>query len=59
LVYSCLNTIDGRDEPRPAVAPFSSNQNGMIDEDESVEVAYPPEKVEEEDEVMMDFVAGR
>lgn len=59
MVYSSTDTIDGREEPRPAVAPFSSDYNGMIDDDASVEVTYPPEKVEEEDEVMMDFVAGR
>jgi hypothetical protein len=50
---------DGRDEPRPAVAPFSSDQNGMIDEDENLQLGYPPEQPEEEDDVMMDFVAGR
>jgi hypothetical protein len=48
-----------RDEPRPAVAPFSSDQNGMIDEDENLQVGYPPETLEDEDDVMMDFVAGR
>ena len=48
-----------RDEPRPAVAPFSSDQNGMIDEDGNLHVGYPPEQLEEEDDVMMDFVAGR
>jgi hypothetical protein len=54
-----LDITDRRDEPRPAVAPFSSDQNGMIDEDENLHIGYPPEPAEEEDDVMMDFVAGR
>jgi len=49
-----------RGEPRPAVAPFSATEpNGMLVEEERVEVRYPPELSEEEDEVMMDFVSGR
>jgi hypothetical protein len=49
-----------RDEPRPAVAPFSATEsNGMMDEEERIHVGYPPELPEEEDEVMMDFVSGR
>lgn len=49
-----------RDEPRPAVAPFSSSEpNGMMDEEERIEVGYPPEVSEEDDDVMMDFVSGR
>jgi hypothetical protein len=52
---------DDRDEPRPAVAPFSSSEpNGMMDEEEErIQVGYPPEVSEEEDDVMMDFVSGR
>jgi len=50
-----------RDAPRPSVAPFSeSDQNGMVDDESTPpEIRYPPEKPEEEDEVMMDFVSGR
>ena len=49
-----------RDEPRPAVAPFSASEpNGMMVEEARIHVGYPPELPEEEDEVMMDFVSGR
>ena len=56
-----LQDLTGRDAPRPAVAPFSaSDQNGMIDDEfKPLQLGYPPEKSEEEDDVMMDFVSGR
>lgn len=55
-----LITLIHRDEPRPAVAPFSSSEppSGMMDEEERLQVEYPPELSEEEDEVMMDFASG-
>jgi hypothetical protein len=31
----------------------------MMDEEERIEVGYPHEVSEEEDDVMMDFVSGR
>ena len=43
------------------MAPFSaSDQKGMIDDEfKPLQIGYPPEKLDEEDEVMMDFVSGR
>jgi hypothetical protein len=53
--------INSLDAPRPAVAPFSSSDhNGMVDDNlKPLQDGCTPENLDEEDEVMMDFVSER